>query len=115
VTTDEDTSVETPPLFRSVNLRIAELWSVEPWSSELLSLEPRSPHVGVLELMCECADETCTQILRMTDAEFAAVTSQAGVYAVLSGHERLMHDSEVVDRTDRYVLVHTHRTMKAAV
>jgi hypothetical protein len=50
----------------------------------------------------------------MTGAEFAAVTSQAGVYAVLSGHERLVHDSEVVGRTDRYVLVHTHRMVKAA-
>jgi hypothetical protein len=100
VTTTKVTSVETPPLFRAVNLRIAELWSSD---------------VGIIELMCECPDEMCTQIMRMTDAEFDAVTSQPGVYAVLSGHERLMHNSEVVGGTDGYVLVQTHRMAQAAV
>jgi hypothetical protein len=94
VTTDECTSVETPPLFRAVNLRIAELWSSD---------------VGVIELMCECPDATCTRVMRMTDAEFDTITSQPGVYAVLYGHERLMQDGEVVGRTDRYVLVQKNR------
>jgi hypothetical protein len=100
LTTDEITSLETPSLFRAVNLRIAELL---PAADE------------TIELMCECPDETCTQIMRMTEAELDAVTSQPGVYAVLSGHERLMRDGEVVARTDRYVLVNTHRIVEAAV
>jgi hypothetical protein len=105
VTTHEVTRVETAQLFRAVNLRIAELWSLEPWSSD----------GGVIELMCECPDETCTHVMRMTGAEFAEVTSQAGVYAVLSGHERLMHSGEVVGRTDRYLLVQPHRKLEGAV
>jgi hypothetical protein len=99
VTTDEVTSVETPQLFRAVNLRIAELGTSD---------------VGIIELICECPDETCIHAMRMTEAEFDAVRSQAGVYAVLSGHERLMHDGDVVGRADGYVLVHTHRMVEAA-
>jgi hypothetical protein len=56
------------------------------------------------EWVCECANEECTEPLRMTLAEYEELRNHANRCAVLAGH--LYPDVEhVVGRTDRYVLV----------
>jgi hypothetical protein len=76
-------------LFRAVNERI-------------LDLSPRG--FGAAELICECADESCTSLLTIMPEEFDAMRSQRGVYAVLPGHEHPGRD-EVLESTDTYVVV----------
>ena len=76
-------------LFRAVNERILELGA---------------PESGHAELVCECRDEACTHMLRMTPAECEALRSEPHLYAVVPGHDRAGSE-EVVRRTDRFVLV----------
>jgi hypothetical protein len=80
---------ESSDLFRSVNERILELG----WSGS-----------GSVELICECPDQECMHVLRMTIEEHAAMRSEPGLYAVVPGHEQRWL-AEAVDRSDRYVVL----------
>jgi hypothetical protein len=59
---------------------------------------------GEHDFVCECQDETCTRVLRMTGAEYDALRADADCFAVLPGHER-WDAADVVGRTDSYVIV----------
>jgi hypothetical protein len=81
---------DVPELFRAVNERIQELAN--------LSVN------GVFDFVCECGDDACTEVMRLTEQEFADAHSQPGSFAVLPGHENHLHD-QLVLRTPRYHLV----------
>jgi hypothetical protein len=55
-----------------------------------------------LELICECADTTCTQHVSIGCADYAQVREAPGRRVVIAGHE---HACRVVSRADRYVVV----------
>jgi hypothetical protein len=77
-------------LFREVNERIREL---EGHGS-----------VGEYDFVCECADDACTSVIRLTAEQYEAVRSDASAFAVLPGHERA--DTDVVlGRRDGYVTI----------
>ena len=85
-------------LFRSVNDRILEL---------------SSSVVGTVDLVCECSDEQCTRVMRMTAAEHDAMAMQPGLHAVVPGHERF-DPVEIVARADRYIVVRTLSAVASA-
>jgi hypothetical protein len=87
----------TADLFRLVNDRIHELGP---------------PSLAEFDFVCECAHEGCTDSIRMTEAEYEAARADIAQFAVLPGHEPAF--SEIVARTDRYVLVKKHRETLAA-
>jgi hypothetical protein len=76
-------------LFRAINERIRELEGDRP--------------VGQYDFFCECEDETCTGVLRLSANEYESVRSDANQFAVLPGHER--PTEEVIRRTARFVVV----------
>lgn len=76
-------------LFRAVNERIHEL-AGEP--------------LGEYSFMCECDDETCTQVVRMTVEEYEALRQTTAAFAVLPGHRH--PGDEVVGRNETHVVVH---------
>jgi hypothetical protein len=76
--------------FREVNERILEL-------GERFSLGE-----DTLELICECADTTCTQHLSIACADYAQVREAPGRRVVIAGHE---HTCRVVARGGGYVVV----------
>jgi hypothetical protein len=78
----------TGNLFRLVNDRIHELGP---------------PSLNEFDFVCECGNEDCTHAMRMTEQEYEAARADARQFAVLPGHEHAF--AEVVNRTDRYVLV----------
>jgi hypothetical protein len=84
-------------LFRLVNDRIHELGP---------------PSLAEFDFVCECAHEGCTDAIRMTEPEYEAARADMAQFAVLPGHEPAF--SEIVARTDRYVLVKKHRETLAA-
>ena len=56
--------------------------------------------------ICECSDERCTQIIRLTLAEYARVRSNPRWFAHAPGHEESVPGTvQLVDRNDRYLLV----------
>ena len=79
-------------LFREVNERLKEL-------------AERSGTVdGGVELLCECADELCTERITVGASEYARVRSDPRRFLLVAGHERA--DVErVVARRDGYVVV----------
>jgi hypothetical protein len=56
---------------------------------------------GEMPFLCECADEGCREVIRLTPDEYEGVRSRARCFVVASGH-----DSEnVVTRHERYHVV----------
>ena len=76
-------------LFRAMNERIRELEG--DWL------------VGEYDFFCECEDETCTGVLRLSAREYESVRADPNQFAVLPGHERA--SDEVISRTERFLIV----------
>ena len=47
------------------------------------------PGDGILELVCECADEDCMRSITLTPRDYEAVRSGETQFVVVQGHERL--------------------------
>jgi hypothetical protein len=80
---------QTSLLFRSVNERIRELAGVVP--------------DRFFELVCECDDDRCAEVLHMDRYEYEALRANPQLFVLATGHEQ--DDSAVVARTDGYVVV----------
>ena len=76
-------------LFRAVNECIREL------AEELL---------GEYSFVCECDDETCMRVVRMTVEEYEALRQTTAAFAVIPGHEQ--PGDEVVGRCETHFVVH---------
>jgi hypothetical protein len=83
---------ETAMLFRSVNERI---WELEA--------EPLPEH----DFVCECDDDHCVQVMRLSGEEYATLRADPQQFAVVPGHEHPEVEN-VVGRTPRYVVVVKH-------
>jgi hypothetical protein len=59
---------------------------------------------GMLELVCECGDEDCTQALRLTPREYESVRSDAARFIVAPGHE-LIEVEDVVAEHEGWSIV----------
>ena len=86
-------------LFRNVNERIAEL--TDKWG-------------GDLDLVCECADTTCTQRIALTLHEYEQLRQDPHRFAVRPGHE-IPAIEDVVEQNDRYLVVEKHVETHAQV
>jgi hypothetical protein len=80
----------TAELFRAVNNRIREL--AADWPDDY-------------EFMCECNDETCTRVLRMTVEEYEELRADPALFVVLPGHEQ--PDDDEIERSKEIVIVRT--------
>jgi hypothetical protein len=78
-------------LFRAVNERINTL-------NEHFSVLP------IAEWVCECADDTCTERIQLTPAEYEAIRKHPNRFPILPGHE-LVDVEVVVEAHDRYLVV----------
>jgi hypothetical protein len=91
----KDRIARNEALFREVNERVQEL--------ERQRQDATDERVR-WEFLCECGQETCTDPVKMTRAEYEAVRSDPVRFAVLPGHEQ--PEVEVVrERTDRFLVV----------
>ena len=57
-----------------------------------------------MSFVCECGRLHCTQIIRLTRAEYEAVRGNPRRFAIVAGHE-ILEAEEVVERHDRYLVV----------
>jgi len=58
----------------------------------------------VMSFVCECGRLHCTQILRLTRAEYEAVRANPRRFAIVEGHE-ILEAEEIVERHERYLVV----------
>jgi hypothetical protein len=61
----------------------------------------------LLPFVCECGRPNCTDGIGLTVAEYESVRRDAMRFVVVPGHE-IEDVEDVVDRTDRYVVVRKH-------
>jgi hypothetical protein len=59
------------------------------------------PRDTLVEFVCECGEDDCEAVLRLTLEEYEALRSAAGYLGVVPGHQPL--DAELVAYSDRYV------------
>jgi hypothetical protein len=65
---------------------------------------PSPTGVGHVRVLCECGRDDCDRLLAITLGEYEAVRADPRRFAVTASH--VMPDvEEVVDRTDRYIVV----------
>lgn len=58
-----------------------------------------------LPFLCECADRACTEIIRITSAEYEALRQDPTRFATVPGHEGDGSWARVVDANERYAIV----------
>ena len=73
---------------RAVNRSIRELSDWSCW---------------MLDFVCECPDESCWQVVRLSAGDFDAICAASGCFLVLAGHERDCH--EIVADRGSYLVV----------
>ena len=59
---------------------------------------------GAMSFVCECGRLRCTQIIRLTRAEYEAVRADSRRFAIVEGHE-IPEAEEIVERHERYLVV----------
>jgi hypothetical protein len=77
-------------VFRAVNERIEDI--------------SESFDVTMLDLLCECAHETCVERLELTRGEYDAVRRVPTHFILKPGHE-IADVEQVVESSDRYLVV----------
>ncbi len=60
---------------------------------------------GLLPFLCECSDVTCTEIVRMTSAEYEALRQDPVRFTTVPGHEGTERWAKVVDQNERFAVV----------
>jgi hypothetical protein len=67
------------------------------------------PPMERLPFICECASEQCTEIVRLTPAEYAGVREHPTHFFTAIGHEGVEAPvGEVVSHEEGYVVVNKH-------
>jgi hypothetical protein len=85
---ERERAAKNQSLFREVNERINHL----------------SESALFRDSICECLDADCTDAVPLTGEEYERLRSVSNSFFVLPGHE-ITRLEEVVDRTDRYLVV----------
>jgi hypothetical protein len=91
VTRSEEQAARNESVFREANEAIAAR------RAELESIEGSTP------FLCECEDEACTELVRLTTEEYEAVRAVPNHFVVVRGHEA--HDETVVREGEGWVCV----------
>jgi hypothetical protein len=83
---------ENENLFRGVNERLKELGEAFEGMTE------------TAEFVCECADRSCAERIRMTLDEYERVRAAPTHFLIVPGHEAQLLE-RVVDENERYLIV----------
>ena len=68
----------------------------------------------LMSFVCECGRLRCTQILRLTSAEYEAIRANPRRFAIVEGHE-ILEAEEIVERHERYLVVEKSDAPEAEV
>ena len=88
----EESLARNEAVFRAVNERIRELGA-------------RFGSEG-FEFICECADETCTERVRLTVDQYDHIRALPTRFVVVAGHEASPLVERVVFRNPQFAIVH---------
>ena len=63
----------------------------------------------LIPFLCECSELECTQIIRLSLADFQAARAQTGTFILLADHDDASVE-RIIEQTDGYLLVEKFRT-----
>jgi hypothetical protein len=90
----EQRAAKNQSLFREVNERI------EPLNQAFTSINRTN------DFVCECADESCAEMIALSVAEYESVRAAPNRFLVAPGEEHVWDDVErIVEKRDRYWVV----------
>ena len=89
-TQSEERAARNEVLFREANEKLHG-------KRKELDIDGRTP------FLCECADPTCTELLRLTLEEYEHVRSQANWFLIADGHDA--HEAPPAEEHDGYAIV----------
>jgi hypothetical protein len=92
---DQERRARNEALFREVNERVEEV------STRLSALDDESDVTG---FVCECSGVNCTDLVKITYAQYEAVRSDPRRFLIRPGHEDLKVD-RVVERHSEFTIV----------
>jgi hypothetical protein len=69
---------------------------------------------GLLTFVCECGRLRCSELLRLTRAEYEQVRENPRRFAIIEGHE-ILESEEIVERHDRYLVVEKSHDPEAEI
>jgi hypothetical protein len=90
----EERIARNEAIFREVNERVNEVSDAEPGE--------------LIDFLCECGDESCTESISLTRAEYEQLRSNALFFGVKPGHA-IADVEEVVAVEERFEMVRKHR------
>ena len=70
-------------------------------NEEIDDLESR---FGAMSYVCECADISCSETIRLTHAEYRRIRDEPAHYLIVPGHE-VPEIEDVVERRDDHLVV----------
>ena len=80
-------------IFREANEKISDAAEAEDMTDEI-------------PFLCECAEESCTKVVRLSDEEYESIRENATDFLNAPGHEVAAGPyGEVIERNHRYVVV----------
>lgn len=91
---DAEQAARNDAIFREANERI---------ESYALSIDAHGD--TPLPFLCECADVTCTEIVRMTAVEYEALRQYPARFTTVPGHEGDESWARVINVNHRYAVV----------
>ena len=89
-----ETMARNDAVFRGANERIEAF-------AQSIDGAPDEP----LPFLCECADVTCTEILRITGSEYEALRQESVWFATVPGHEGDEDWARIVQANERYAVI----------
>lgn len=88
----EERAARNEALFREVNEQ----------ARAITELQQSSP-AEELMIVCECSDDSCTELVSLSPAAYESVRADPRQFIVVAGHESEFE--RVVERFDRYLVV----------
>ncbi|TMJ97583.1 MAG: hypothetical protein E6G67_02595 [Actinobacteria bacterium] len=93
MTSRQERLAKNEALFREVNERVKDVAA--------------AAEGDLIDFICECGDDDCTQVVALTQTEYEKVRADPRQFVVIPGHE-LPDVEDVAGQADRYLIVRKH-------
>jgi len=85
--------------------RVARNEALFRHANEQIEAAATSFRIEPVPFLCECADERCTEIVKLPLAEYEEVRADSRRFLTAPGHEAIHDHGRVIEHRDTYVVV----------
>ena len=99
MTSRQERLAKNEALFREVNERVKDVAA--------------AAEGDLIDFICECGDDDCTQVVALTQTEYEKVRADPRQFVVIPGHE-LPDVEDVAGQADRYLIIRGRSSWSSA-